>query len=55
MMNIFDEVEYMMHQAFGNNLAVDRSRQNYSPLMNVSETKSDYIVMMDLLVKLVVG
>ena len=48
MMNIFDEVEQMMHQAFGHSLENGSSRLSYSPLMNVSETESDYLVMMDL-------
>ena len=48
MLNIFDEVEQMMHQAFGHSLENGSSRQSYSPLMNVSETESDYLVMMDL-------
>ncbi len=48
MFNIFDEVEQMMHQAFGNSLENGNSRLSYSPLMNVSETESDYLVMMDL-------
>ena len=48
MFNIFDEVEHMMQQAFGNSLKNGRSRISYSPLMNVSETESDYLIMMDL-------
>ena len=48
MMNIFDEVEHMMHQAFGNSFENDTSRLTYSPLMNVNETDCDYLVMMDL-------
>ena len=48
MMNIFDEVEHMMHQAFGNSFENDSSRLAYSPLMNVNETDSDYLIMMDL-------
>ena len=48
MFNIFDEVEQMMHQAFGQSLENGSSRLSYSPLMNVSETESDYFVMMDL-------
>jgi HSP20 family protein len=48
MLNIFDDVEQMMHQAFGHSLENDSSRLSYSPLMNVSETESDYLVMMDL-------
>ena len=48
MLNIFDEVEQMMHQAFGHSLENGSSRLSYSPLMNVSETESDYLVMMDL-------
>ena len=48
MMNIFDEVEQMMHQDFGNSLENDTSGYAYRPLMNVSETESDYLVMMDL-------
>ena len=46
--NIFDEVEQMMHQAFGHSLENGSSRLSYSPLMNVSETTSDYLIMMDL-------
>ena len=48
MMNIFDEVEHMMHQAFGNSSENGSSRLAYSPLMNVNETDSDYLIMMDL-------
>ena len=48
MMNIFDEVEHMMHQAFGNSSENGSSRLAYSPLMNVNETDSDYLKMMDL-------
>ena len=48
MFNIFDEVEQMMHQTFGNSLENGSSRLSYSPLMNVSETESDYLVIMDL-------
>ena len=48
MFNIFDEVEQMMHQAFGHSLENCSSRLSYSPLMNVSETESDYLIMMDL-------
>ena len=47
MFNISDEVEQMMHQAFGHSLK-NGSRLSYSPLMNVSETQCDYLVMMDL-------
>jgi len=48
MLNIFDDVEQMMHQAFGHSLENSSSRLSYSPFMNVSETESDYLVMMDL-------
>ena len=48
MFNIFDEVEQMMHQAFGHSLENGSSRLFYSPLMNVSERDSDYLIMMDL-------
>ena len=48
MFNIFDEVEQMMHQTFGNSLENVNSRLSYSPLMNVSETESDFLVIMDL-------
>ena len=48
MLNIFDDVEQMMHQAFDHSLENGISRLSYSPLMNVSETESDYLVMMDL-------
>ena len=48
MLNIFDDVEQMMHQAFDHSLENGSSRLSYSPLMNVSETESDYLVMMDL-------
>ena len=47
-MKIFDDVEHMMHQAFGNTLNNDYNGLSYSPRMNVSETPSDYLVMMDL-------
>ena len=48
MFNIFDEVEQMMPQAFDHPLENGSSRLSYSPLMNVSETENDYLVMMDL-------
>ena len=48
MLNIFDDVEQMMHQAFGNSLENGIKGLSYSPLMNISETESDYLVMMDL-------
>ena len=48
MLNIFDDVEQMMHQAFDHSLDNGGRRLSYSPLMNVSETESDYLVMMDL-------
>ena len=48
MLNIFDDVEQMMHQAFDHSFENGSSRLSYSPLMNVSETESDYLVMMDL-------
>ena len=48
MLNIFDDVEQMMHQAFGHSLENGSSRLSYSPLMNISETESDYLIMMDL-------
>jgi len=48
MLNIFDDVEQMMHQAFSHSLENGSSRLSYNPLMNVSETESDYLVMMDL-------
>ena len=46
--NIFDDVEQMMHQAFGHSLENGSSRLSYSPLMNVSEIEGDYLIMMDL-------
>ena len=48
MFNIFDEVEQMMPQAFDHSLENGSSRPCYSPLMNVSETESDYLILMDL-------
>jgi len=48
MINIFDEVEYMMHQAFGNSMDSSNIRHTYNPLMNCSETEDDYLIMMDL-------
>jgi len=48
MFNIFDDVEQMMRQAFGHSLENGSGILSYSPLMNVSETESDYLVMMDL-------
>ena len=48
MFNIFDEVEQMMHQTFGNSLENGSSRLSYSPLIDVSETESNYLVIMDL-------
>ena len=48
MFNIFDEVEQMMPQAFDHSLENGSSRPCYSPLMNVSETESAYLILMDL-------
>ena len=48
MLNIFDDVEQMMHQTFGHSLENGSSRLSYSPLMNVSESESDYLIMMDI-------
>ena len=48
MFNIFDDVEYMMHQAFDSSLEKDTEKLSYSPLMNVSDTGSKYLIMMDL-------
>ena len=48
MFNIFDEVEQMMPQAFDHSLENGSSRLSYSPLMNVSETESAYLILMDL-------
>ena len=48
MLNIFDDVEQMMHHAFDHSLENGSSRLSYSPLMNVSETESDYLIMMDI-------
>ena len=48
MYNIFDEVEQMMPQAFDHSLENGSSRLSYSPLMNVSETESAYLILMDL-------
>ena len=48
MFNIFDEVEQIRPQAFDHSLENGSSRPCYSPLMNVSETESDYLIMMDL-------
>ena len=48
MFNMFDEVEQMMHQAFGHSLENGSSRLSYSPPMNVSETESDFLIMMDI-------
>ena len=48
MFNIFDEVEQMMNQAFGHSLENGSNRLSYSPLINVSETESNYLVIMDL-------
>ena len=48
MMSLFDEVENMVHQAFNHSVENDGSSLSYRPLMNVSETESDYLVMMDL-------
>ena len=48
MFNIFDEVEQMMHQAFGYSFENGSNRLSYSPPMNISETENDYLVMMDL-------
>ena len=48
MINIFDEVENMMHQAFGRSLTNDDKVLVYNPLMNVSENENNYHVMLDL-------
>ena len=48
MINIFNEVEHMMQQEFDNTLENDHSRLSYNPRMNVTETESNYLVMMDL-------
>ena len=48
MFNIFDDVEQIIHRAFGYSLENGSSRLTYSPLMNVSETESDYLILMDL-------
>ena len=48
MINIFDEVEQMMQQAFGHSLANKESDTSYSPLLNVSETDNEYLVTLDL-------
>ena len=48
MFNIFDEVEQMMPQALDHSLENGSSRPCYSPLMNVSETESAYLILMDL-------
>ena len=48
MFNVFDDVEKMVNQAFGHSLENGSGRLSYSPLMNVSETESDYLIMMDL-------
>ena len=48
MFNIFDEVEQMMYKALGHSLEDGARKLSYSPLMNVSETESNYLVMMDL-------
>ena len=47
-MSLFDDVENMVHQAFNHSVENDDSSLSYRPLMNVSETESDYLVMMDL-------
>ena len=48
MFNMFDEVEQMMHQAFGYSFENGSNRLSYSPPMNISETEGNYLVMMDL-------
>ena len=48
MFNLFDEVEQMMQQAFGHSLVNEKSGSDYNPLMNVSETDKEYLLMMDL-------
>ena len=47
-MSLFDEVENMVYQAFNHSVENDDSSLSYRPLMNISETESDYLVMMDL-------
>jgi len=48
MLNIFDDVEQMMHQAFGYSQENGSNRLFYNPLINVSETENDYLIMIDL-------
>ena len=48
MFNIFDEVEQMMHQTFGHSHENVIRGLSYSPLMNVSETESEYLIIMDI-------
>ena len=48
MFNIFDEVEQMMQQAFGNSINNERGRFTFNPVMNVNETDKEYQIMMDL-------
>ena len=47
MFNIFNEVEQMMHQTFGHSYENGSRGLSYSPLVNVSETESDYLIIMD--------
>ena len=46
--SIFDEVEYMMQQTFGNSINNKRGRFAFNPVMNVNETDEEYQIMMDL-------
>ena len=48
MFNIFDDVEQMMQQAFCHSFEDGNNRLSYSPLMNVTETENDYLIMIDL-------
>ena len=48
MMNIFDEVEHMMHQVYDNSFKNAIDRQAYMPFMDLNESNSDYLIKMDL-------
>ena len=48
MFSIFDEVEQMMQQAFGNSIVNNVDMVPYSPPIDVREADAEYYVLMDL-------
>ena len=47
-MNLFDDVEQMISQAFNYPLQTENGSLSYSPLMNINEADGEYLVTMDL-------